>query len=70
MGNFLNSKWFLIVKAGLLALVMFFTQQEIQAEGQKSRNEPVTAVDLPASVTPALAILYGLAQSGQEKKIP
>ena len=67
MSDFLNSKWFLIAKAALLAVVVFLTQQDATAEAQKAAGLPVTAIDLPSSIVPTLAVLYGLAQSGQKK---
>ena len=67
MSEFLNSRWFLIAKAALLAVVLFLTQQEATAEAEKAAGKPVTAIDLPSSIVPTLAILYGLLQSGQKK---
>ena len=67
MSGFLNSKVFLIVKAALLALIVFLTQQEATAEAQKAAGQPVSALDLPSTIVPILAIGYGLLQSGQEK---
>ena len=67
MSNFLNSRWFLIVKSALLAAALWLTQQDGVAHAQLAAGQPVTAIDLPASFVPALAIVYGLLQSGQEK---
>jgi hypothetical protein len=67
VANFLNSRWFLIVKSALLAAALWLTQQDGQAAAQKAAGLPVTAVDLPDSFVPILAIGYGLLQSGQEK---
>jgi len=67
MDTFFNSRWFLVAKAALFSAVVFLVQQDAEAEAQKAAGLPVTAIDLPASVTPALAVIYGMLQTGQRK---
>jgi len=67
MGDFLNSKVFLIVKAALLALVVFFVQQEAAAEAAKAAGKAVETLDLPNGLAEVLAVIYGLLQVGQKK---
>ena len=67
MANFLSSRWFLVGKGSLLALIAFLLQQETAAEAAKAAGEIVTTWDIPNAVIPVLGMLYGLAQSGQKK---
>ena len=67
MDQFLNSKWFLLTKGTLLAVLAFLLQQETAAEAAKAAGQLVTTWDVPNSVIPAFGLVYGLLQSGQKK---
>jgi uncharacterized integral membrane protein len=67
MEAFFNSKWFLLVKGTLFAILAFLLEQEVAAEAAKASGQIVTTWDLPNGVVPALAMVYGLLQNGQKK---
>lgn len=67
MSEFFNGRTFLIVKAALLAVVVFLVQQDASAEAAKAAGLPVTTLDLPKGLAEGIAVLYGLLQVGQKK---